>query len=399
MNMQEYIDEAEGALLHTYNRYPVVLDRGEGVYLYDTDGIKYLDFVSGIGVFALGYNNKEYNNALKSQVDKLLHTSNYYYNVPAINAAKKLKAVSGMDRVFFTNSGAEAVEGALKAARKYAFLKDGKADHEIIAMNHSFHGRTFGALSVTGNSKYREPFEPMIGNVRFADLNDMESVKKQITDKTCAILLEPVQGEGGIHPAAESFLKEVKAICEEKDILLIFDEIQCGMGRTGYMYAWQQYGVKPDIMTTAKALGCGVPVGAFLMTEKAAQNSLAAGDHGTTYGGNPLACAAACVVVDKLKNGLLAEAEKKGEYLMGKLSRLRKFNFVRDVRGKGLLLGVCLTDKVSNTEIVGKMAANGVLLITAGHNTLRFAPAYTIRYEEIDKACDTLMNLFANTNV
>ena len=271
--MQEYIQEAEKVLLHTYNRYQIVLDRGEGVYLYDTDGIKYLDFASGIGVFALGYNNKEYSSALKAQIDRLLHTSNYYYNVPAISAAKKLTAASGMDRVFFTNSGAEAIEGALKAARKYAYLKDGGTDHEIIAMNHSFHGRTFGALSVTGTPKYREPFEPMIGNIRFADLNDMDSVRAQVTDKTCAILLEPVQGEGGIIPASENFLKEVKALCEEKDILLILDEIQCGMGRTGYLYAWQRYGVKPDIMTTAKALGCGVPVGAFLMTEKVAGSS------------------------------------------------------------------------------------------------------------------------------
>ena len=238
MSMQEYIEEAEQALLHTYNRYQIVLDKGRDVYLYDTDGIKYLDFVSGIGVFALGYGNKAYNDALKAQIDKLIHTSNYYYNLPAIQAAKKLKDVSGMDRVFFTNSGAEAIEGAIKAARKYAYLKDGTTDHEIIAMNHSFHGRTFGALSVTGNPKYREPFEPMIGNVRFADLNDLESVRSQITDKTCAILLEPVQGEGGIVPARPEFLKGVKALCQEKGILLILDEIQCGMGRTGYMFAW-----------------------------------------------------------------------------------------------------------------------------------------------------------------
>lgn len=260
MNMQEYIEEAENALLHTYNRYQIVFDKGEGVYLYDMEGKRYLDFVAGIAVFALGYHNEEYNDALKAQIDKLLHTSNYYYNVPAINAAKKLKEVSGMDRVFFTNSGAEAVEGAVKAARKYAWLKDGRTDHEIIAMNHSFHGRTMGALSVTGNPKYREPFEPMIGNIRFADLNDLDSVKRLVSDKTCAIIMETIQGEGGLMPADECFLKGVKAICEERDILLILDEIQCGMGRTGYMYAWQRYGVKPDIMTTAKALGCGVPV-------------------------------------------------------------------------------------------------------------------------------------------
>ena len=268
LSMKEYIEEAEAALLHTYNRYQVVLDKGDGVYLYDMEGKKYLDFCAGIAVFALGYNNREYNDALKAQIDKIIHTSNYYYNVPAVEAAVKMKKVSGMDRVFFTNSGAEAIEGALKAARKYAYLKDGRTDHEIIAMEHSFHGRTFGALSVTGNPHYREAFEPMIGNIRFAQLNDFDSVLSQVTDKTCAIIMETVQGEGGIYPAQEEFLKKVRALCDEKDILLILDEIQCGMGRTGYMYAWQRYGVKPDIMTTAKALGCGVPVGAFLMTEK-----------------------------------------------------------------------------------------------------------------------------------
>ena len=298
MLMQEYIEEAEKALLHTYNRYQVVLEKGEGVYLYDMEGKKYLDFVSGIAVFALGYGNREYNEALKAQIDKIIHTSNYYYNVPAIEAAKLLKKVSGMDRVFFTNSGAEAVEGAIKAARKYAYLKDGKTDHEIIAMNHSFHGRTMGALSVTGNPHYREAFEPMIGNIRFAQLNDFDSVMANVNEKTCAVLLETVQGEGGLYPAEEDFLQKLRKLCDERDILLILDEIQCGMGRTGYFYAWQKFGVKPDIMTTAKALGCGVPVGAFLMTEKVGQNSLKAGDHGTTYGGNPLACAAICKVLE-----------------------------------------------------------------------------------------------------
>lgn len=390
MNMQEYIDEAEGALLHTYNRYPVVLDRGEGVYLYDTDGIKYLDFVSGIGVFALGYNNKEYNSALKSQVDKLLHTSNYYYNVPAINAAKKLKAVSGMDRVFFTNSGAEAVEGAIKAARKYAYLKDGRTDHEIIAMNHSFHGRTFGALSVTGNPKYREPFEPMIGNVRFADLNDIESVKEQVTDKTCAILLEPVQGEGGIHPADESFLKEIKAICEEKDILLIFDEIQCGMGRTGYMYAWQQYGVKPDIMTTAKALGCGVPVGAFLMTEKVAQNSLAAGDHGTTYGGNPLVCTAVEKVLALFEENHITEHVRAvAPYLESCLDGLKeKYGCILERRGAGLMQGLVFDRPVR--DIISRALEEGLILINAGENIIRFLPPLIISKANIDEMIDIL---------
>ena len=390
MSMQEYIEEAEQALLHTYNRYQIVLDRGRGVYLYDTDGIKYLDFVAGIAVFALGYGNKEYNDALKAQIDKVIHTSNYYYNVPAIRAAKKLKEVSGMDRVFFTNSGAEAIEGAIKAARKYAYLKDGTTDHEIIAMNHSFHGRTFGALSVTGNPKYREPFEPMIGNVKFADLNDLESVRSQITDKTCAILLETVQGEGGVVPATEEFLKGVKALCEEKGILLILDEIQCGMGRTGYMFAWQRHGVKPDIMTTAKALGCGVPVGAFLMTEKVAQNSLAAGDHGTTYGGNPLACAAVEKVLDLFEqNHIIDNVREVAPYLEQRLEELKdKYDCIVERRGAGLMQGLVFDRPVR--DVIERAMENGLLLINAGADIIRFVPSLIISKENIDEMIEIL---------
>jgi len=382
--MKEYIDEAEKALLHTYNRYQVVLDRGDGVYLYDMEGKRYLDFVSGIAVFALGYNNKAYNDALKAQIDKLIHTSNYYYNVPAIEAAKKIKAVSGMDRVFFTNSGAEAIEGAIKAARKYAYLKDGCKDHEIIAMEHSFHGRTMGALSVTGNPKYREAFEPMIGNIRFAELNHYESVLAQVNDKTCAIILETVQGEGGIYPAQEDFLKKLRQLCDERDILLILDEIQCGMGRTGYMYAWQRFGVKPDIMTTAKALGCGVPVGAFLMTEKVAQNSLAAGDHGTTYGGNPLAAAAICKVLELFEEQkVLENVREVGPYLEEKLDELtRKHDCVETHRGVGLLQGLVFKRPVG--EIITRALDQGLILINAGPNIIRFVPALIISKADVD---------------
>lgn len=388
--MRRYIDEAERDLLHTYNRYQVVFDRGEGVYLYDMDGKKYLDFVSGIAVFALGYHNEAYNDALKSQIDKIIHTSNYYYNAPAIEAAKKLKGISGMDRVFFTNSGAEAVEGAIKTARKYAYRKDGKTDHEIIAMNHSFHGRTMGALSVTGNPHYREAFEPLIGNIRFADLNDFDSVMAQVNDKTCAILFETVQGEGGIYPATEEFMQKVRALCDERDILMILDEIQCGMGRTGEMFAWQRYGIRPDVMTTAKALGCGVPVGAFLMTEKVGANSLVAGDHGTTYGGNPLACAAVSKVIDLFEEqDVLANVNRVGAYLEKRLDELvEEFSCVVTRRGAGLMQGLVF-DRPVGDIITGAME-KGLVLINAGTSIIRFVPSLVITEEHVDQMIEIL---------
>jgi acetylornithine/N-succinyldiaminopimelate aminotransferase len=382
--MQKYIDEAEQALLHTYNRYQVVFEKGDGVHLYDLDGKEYLDFVSGIAVFALGYNNKEYNDALKGQIDKIIHTSNYYYNMPAIEAAKKIKEISGMDRVFFTNSGAEAIEGAIKTARKYAYLKDGSTDHEIIAMNHSFHGRTMGALSVTGNPHYREAFEPGIGNIKFADLNDFDSVMAQVTDKTCAILFETVQGEGGIYPATEDFLKKVRKLCDERDILMILDEIQCGMGRTGTMFAWQRYGIKPDVMTTAKALGCGVPVGAFLMTEKVGAHSLVAGDHGTTYGGNPLACAAICKVIELFeKEKILDNVNEVGAYLAQRLDELAgEFDCIETRRGVGLMQGLVFNRPVG--DIITGAMEKGLVLINAGTNIIRFVPPLVITKKDVD---------------
>lgn len=395
MNMKEYIEEAESALLHTYNRYQIVWDRGDGMYLYDIEGKKYLDFVAGIAVFALGYNNRAYNDALKAQIDKVIHTSNYYYNIPAVEAAKKLKKISGMDRVFFTNSGAEAVEGALKAARKYAFLRDGHTDHEIIAMNHSFHGRTFGALSVTGNPHYREAFEPMIGNVRFADFNDFESVRAQVTDKTCAVIFETVQGEGGIYPATEAFLSQVRALCDERDILLILDEIQCGMGRTGTMYAWQRYGIKPDIMTSAKAVGCGIPVGAFMMTERVVQHSLTSGDHGTTYGGNPLACAAVSKVIDLFEEqDILSNVSETGAYLYEKLDALAaKYDCIKAHRGVGLMQGLECGGPVG--EIVNRAVEKGLLLINAGTTVIRFIPPLIASKQDVDDMAAILDECFS----
>ena len=385
-NKEAIIKEAEASVLHTYNRYQIVLDHGEGVYLYDNEGKKYLDFAAGIAVQALGYHYPGYDEALKAQIDKLMHTSNLYYNEPAAEAADKLVRMSGMSRVFFTNSGTEAIEGAIKAARKYAWLKDGKNDHEIIAMNHSFHGRSMGALSVTGNEKYQAPFRPLIGGIRFADYNDLESVKAQFNEHTCAVILETIQGEGGIYPATEEFLKGVKALCEEHDALLILDEIQCGMGRSGHLFAWQEYGVKPNIMTCAKALGCGVPVGAFVLDEKTALGSLVPGDHGTTYGGNPFVCAAVSKVLDIFEQDAIVDHVKEvGAYLEGKLDALvDKYDCIAARRGKGLIQGLVIQGRPVG-EVVLKSMDEGLIVITAGSDVLRLVPPLVITKDHVDE--------------
>ena len=390
MNKSDYINAAEGSLLHTYNRFPLVLDHGEGVYLYDTDGKKYLDFAAGIAVCALGYSNEAHKEALKNQVDALLHTSNLYYNEPTIAAAQKVLAASGMDRVFFTNSGTEAIEGAIKAAKKYAYTRDGHAGHEIIAMQHSFHGRSIGALSVTGNAHYQEPFEPLLPGVKFAEFNNLDSVKALVTDKTCAIIMETVQGEGGIYPADAAFLSGVRALCDEHDILLILDEIQCGMGRTGRMFAWQNYDVKPDIMTVAKALGCGVPVGAFLMTQKVADKSLAPGDHGTTYGGNPFVGAAVSAVFDQFKElSIVDHVNEVAPYLAKRLDELvEKYDCLTAHRGMGLMRGLVCTLPVG--KVSAKALENGLIVITAGSDVLRFVPPLVIEKEHVDEMIEKL---------
>mgnify|MGYP000774907136 CR=1 FL=1 len=342
MDTKTIIETAEEHLIHTYNRYQIVLDKGDGVHLYDTDGKEYLDFGAGIAVFALGYNNKEYNDALKAQIDKLIHTSNYFYNEPAVNAAKALTKASGMDRVFFTNSGTESIEGAIKLAKKYAYLKTGRTDSEIIAMHHSFHGRSMGALAVTGNKHYQEAFGPMIPGIKFANYNDLESVKQLVNDKTCAIIFETVQGEGGIYPATNEFIKGVRQLCDEKGILLILDEIQCGMGRTGKMFTYQHYGVKPDIMTFAKGIGGGFPVGGFVVTERLA-HVFKPGDHGGTFGGNALACAAIYATLTTIKNeNIVEQTAEKGAYFKKKLEFLMaKYpDKVIEIRGCGLILGM-----------------------------------------------------------
>ena len=397
---EKMINRAEQVLYKTYNRFPVVFDHGKGVTLWDSEGQEYLDFGAGIAVMGLGYADEEYTQAVKAQLDKLTHISNLFYNEPSITAGEKLLKVSGMDKVFFTNSGTEAVEGALKIAKRYHYNKlhetmgdgfDGCEEKEIdmtgeiIAMNHSFHGRSLGALSVTGNAHYQAPFAPLIPGIRFADFNDLDSVKSQITDKTCAIIMETIQGEGGIYPAEEAFLKGVRALCDEHDILLILDEIQCGMGRTGEMFAWQHYGVKPDVMTVAKALGNGVPIGAFLACGKAA-TAMVPGDHGTTYGGNPLVTAAAGAVLDIFEKRQITDHVKEvGAYLYEKLEELtKKYDIICGHRGRGLIQGLEFT--VPAGPIVSKaLLEEKLVLISAGSHIIRFVPPLIIQKSDVDE--------------
>ncbi len=396
MKTNPCIEQSEQNILHTYNRFPVVFEKGDGVYLYDVEGRKYLDFAAGIAVNALGYNHPSFTRALQEQSQKLIHISNLYYNVPMIEAGSRILGISGMDKVFFTNSGTEAIEGALKAAKKYASSRDGRAGHSIIAMNHSFHGRSVGALSVTGTPAYREPFEPLMSGVKFADFNDFDSVIALMDDSVCAIIVEPIPGEGGIYPASPEFLQNLRKLCDEKDILLIFDEIQCGMGRTGYYFAWQEYGVKPDIMTCAKALGCGFPVGAFLLNAKAASSSLVPGDHGSTYGGNPLACAAVSQVIDIFEQeNLTGHVRELTPYLEEQLDKLAEsFPFIKARRGKGFMQGLVLED-IPVGQIISRALENQLLVISAGGNVLRLVPPLVIEKEQIDEMAEKLRDSLA----
>ena len=385
MEKQQYIDRAEHVLYKTYNRFPVVFDHGEGVKLYDTDGQEYLDFGAGIAVMGLGYSCDEVKNAVKEQMDKLPHISNLFYNEPAIDAGEKLLAVSEMDKVFFTNSGTEAIEGALKIAKRYAYNKGMAPDYEIIAMKHSFHGRSLGALSLTGNDHYQEPFAPLIPNIKFAQFNDLDSVKALFSNKTCAVIMETIQGEGGIYPATEEFIKGVRALCDEHDALLVLDEIQCGMGRSGEMFAWQGYGVKPDVMTSAKALGNGVPIGAFLACGKAA-TAMVPGDHGTTYGGNPLVCAAANAVLDVFKEkNITGHVKEVGAYLWEKLEEVAAaYDCVIAHRGKGLIQGLEFNAAVGPV-VTNALLEQHLVLISAGANIIRFVPPLVIEKADVDE--------------
>ncbi len=382
--MNPFIQEANQQFVSVYNRYPIILDHGEGMYLYDTDGKRYLDFGSGIGVCGLGYHDPNYTRILQKQLEKLLHTSNLFYNVPAIEAAKRFNQASHMEQVFFTNSGTEAIEGAIKIAKKYHFLREKNQNGEIIAMKKSFHGRSMGALSMAGKAAYQEPFGPMLPHIKFADFNDLESVKRLITKDTCAICLETVQGEGGIYPATKDFLAGIRQLCDEHEILMISDEIQCGMGRSGEMFAYQTYGVTPDIVVSAKALGCGVPVGA-IGTRGRATGVLSAGDHGTTYGSNPLATAAVVAVFQLFEQyGVLVNVCEMTASLDRVLSELSaRSKLIREIRGLGLMKGIELS--VPAAPYIKALQESGVLVIPSGTHVIRLLPPLVLQQEHINE--------------
>ena len=371
-------------VMNTYSRFPIAFDRGEGVYLWDCDGKKYIDFVGGIAVNSLGCGHEKLSKKIAEQVQKLIHVSNLYYTEPQIELAEMICNNSDFDKVFFCNSGAESIEAGLKICRKYATLK-GKTGRDIITMEHSFHGRTYGAVTATGQPKYQSGLAPLMPGVKHVPFNDFEALKNIVDENTCGIFLEPIQGEGGIHPADVEYLKAVRKLCDEMDIVLIFDEIQCGVGRTGDLFAYQTFGVKPDGATFAKGLAGGVPIGAFMATNKLAE-AFKPGDHASTFGGNSLATAAGTVVLDELlNNGVLENVKKQGAYLTEKLTMLKeKHSIIKDIRGMGLMQGIELT--VEAAPVVKKAIDNGLLLVGAGANVIRFVPALIITSAEIDEA-------------
>lgn len=379
-------DLGEKYVMKTYSRFPLTFERGEGMYVYDENGKEYLDFVAGIAVNSLGHNHPKLVKAISEQAAKLIHISNLYYSRPQCTLAQKLVENGSLDKVFFCNSGAEAIESALKLARKYG-SKTGR--QEIITMHQSFHGRTFGAVTATGQDHYHEGFGDMLPNIKYATFNDFESVKNTVTENTVAILMEPVQGEGGIIPAKKEFLEQVRALCDEKDILLMFDEVQCGVGRLGTLFAYQTYGVVPDVMSTAKGIAGGVPCGLMMAKEKVAE-AFVPGDHASTFGGNPLATAAGNVVVDELLGGLLDNVKEQGAYLREKLEEVaaKHKDLVKEVRGIGLMQGMELTEPAG--DYIAKAIDMGLLLVGAGKYIIRFVPSLIVSKEDIDKAMEIL---------
>lgn len=377
---QEYI-------MPTYGRFNLVLEKGQGCYVYDETGKCYLDLGSGIAVNSLGYHHPILTEALKQQLDRLVHTSNYYYTRPQLEAAKRLITYSTLDKVFFCNSGTEANEGAIKLARKYGRQKSA-SKVEIISLKGGFHGRTYGALSATPKAQYQQDFMPMVPAFSYAQLNHIESLKRCINEHTCAVILEVIQGEGGILLAEQSYLQEVEQLCKKYDALLIIDEVQTGIGRTGSLFAYSQFGIHPDIVTTAKGLGAGLPIGAILCTEKA--NVFKPGNHGTTFGGNLLATTAASVVLDELcEKGLLEQVQEVGEYLKEKLLELKeKSTKIIEVRGMGLMLGIELNEPVR--PLLEQCMSKGLLVIGAGEQVMRLLPPLIITKAQVDEGLSIL---------
>lgn len=384
--MLEIIEQGKKSFINNYAQIPLVIERGEGVYLFDSEGKKYLDFVSGIAVNALGYQHKGLNDALKAQIDRFTHCSNLYWNQPSIDAAQKLTKASGLDKVFFCNSGAEANESAIKLARKYAKKVGEDEKVEIISMKNSFHGRTMGAITVTGQKKYQKGLDPLLPGVKYCNFNDTVDFLMQINEFTCAVILEIIQGEGGIVNIEPEFLKAVKASCVEHDVVLIYDEVQTGIGRTGKMFAYQHVDVKPDILTLAKGLGAGIPIGAIVATEKVAA-AFEPGDHAATFGGNPLATTAANVVLDELMNeNLLDHIVEMGEYLEAKLTELMlNKSCVTGVKGMGLMMGITINDN-SIAKIKEQCMEKGLLIVGAGKDVIRLVPPLIVEKKDIDEA-------------
>lgn len=381
--------------MHTYARFPVTVVKGEGCYAIADDGKKYLDFGSGIAVNALGYCHPAVTAAITEQASTLCHCSNLYNSEPQYRLAAYLVKYSGLDKVFFSNSGAEANEGAIKLARKYFYDKGKPEKYEIITMQKSFHGRTLATLTATGQDKVKTGFSPLPDGFVYAEYNNIESVKKALSPHTCGVMLEPVQGEGGVYPMTAEFAAELKAFCEANDLLLIFDEIQCGMARTGTVFAYEQYGIKPDIVTMAKALGGGLPLGAFIASEKVAQ-SFGPGAHGSTFGANPVSTSAGTAVFAEIeKSNLLPHIVEMGDLLKNELLKLQQEfpDKIVDVRGKGLMLGMEV--KGGAAPIVNACLENGVMLLSAGPDVVRFLPPYIISTKEIDKVINILKKVIS----
>ncbi len=386
--MEKLIARGNKVVMKTYNRFPIAIECGNGMYVWDVDGKKYIDFVAGIAVNSLGYASEALERTIAEQAMKLIHCSNLYYTEPQIELAEKLVANSDFDKVFFCNSGAESIESALKLARKYAKMK-GKAGNEIITMIHSFHGRTYGAVTATGQDKYHKGLEPLLPDVNHVAFNDFEALKNAVTDKTCAILLEPIQGEGGIIPADKQYLQKVRKLCDEKDILLMFDEVQCGVGRTGTLFAYQTLGVVPDVATFAKGLAGGIPIGVMMAKDFAAQ-AFQPGDHASTFGGNSLATAAGLTVMKELfENGLLENVKRTGNYMTEQLKKLQqKHSCITDVRGIGFMQGIALS--IPTADVINKCIEKGLLLVGAGHDVIRFVPALIAEERHIDAMIEIL---------